>query len=450
MLKTFPIGGIHPSDSKISRDCPIETMPLPETVTIPLSQHIGAPAEAVVTKGERVRTGQLIGRSTGFVSSNIHSSVTGTVMAVDSYLDPAGLRRPGVTIKTEPDEWMEGIDTSDRIIRECTLSPQEIVAKVGAAGVVGMGGATFPTQVKLSVPDGRKAEFLIINGVECEPYLTSDHRTMLEKGEELMVGTTILMRALGVKQAQIGIENNKPDAIAFLRELSKHYEGVRVTPLKVRYPQGGEKQLIAAVTGRQVPPPPGLPIDVGAVVCNASTTVAVYEAVQKRKPLVERIVTVTGKGMKTPSNYLVRMGTPIASLVEAAGGLPEGDVKVLNGGPMMGRAMVDLSSPVTKGCSGITVLGGAEAQRGAESACIKCAKCVQACPMGLEPYLLSKLSRKQLWERLEGEEVTSCIECGCCQFTCPADLPLLDYIRLGKQRVMGLIRARAVANAPKK
>lgn len=450
MLKTFPIGGIHPSDSKISRDCPIETMPLPETVTIPLSQHIGAPAEAVVTKGERVRTGQLIGRSTGFVSSNIHSSVTGTVTAVDSYLDPAGLRRPGVTIKTEPDEWMEGIDTSDRIIRECTLSPQEIVAKVGAAGVVGMGGATFPTQVKLSVPDGRKAEFLIINGVECEPYLTSDHRTMLEKGEELMVGTTILMRALGVKQAQIGIENNKPDAIAFLRELSKHYEGVRVTPLKVRYPQGGEKQLIAAVTGRQVPPPPGLPIDVGAVVCNASTTVAVYEAVQKRKPLVERIVTVTGKGMKTPSNYLVRMGTPIASLVEAAGGLPEGDVKVLNGGPMMGRAMVDLSSPVTKGCSGITVLGGAEAQRGAESACIKCAKCVQACPMGLEPYLLSKLSRKQLWERLEGEEVTSCIECGCCQFTCPADLPLLDYIRLGKQRVMGLIRARAAANAPKK
>ena len=254
----------------------------------------------------------------------------------------------------------------------------------------------------------------------------------------------------GVKQAQIGIENNKPDAIAFLRELSKHYEGVRVTPLKVRYPQGGEKQLIAAVTGRQVPPPPGLPIDVGAVVCNASTTVAVYEAVQKRKPLVERIVTVTGKGMKTPSNYLVRMGTPIASLVEAAGGLPEGDVKVLNGGPMMGRAMVDLSSPVTKGCSGITVLGGAEAQRGAESACIKCAKCVQACPMGLEPYLLSKLSRKQLWERLQGEEVTSCIECGCCQFTCPADLPLLDYIRLGKQRVMGLIRARAAANAPKK
>ena len=238
-----------------------------------------------------------------------------------------------------------------------------MVEIVKNAGIVGMGGATFPTHVKLSVPPGKKAEFLIINGVECEPYLTSDHRTMLEKGEELMVGTTILMRVLGVKQAQIGIENNKPDAIAFLRELSKHYEGVRVTPLKVRYPQGGEKQLIAAVTGRQVPPPPGLPIDVGAVVCNASTTVAVYEAVQKRKPLVERIVTVTGKGMKTPSNYLVRMGTPIASLVKAAGGLPEGDVKVLNGGPMMGRAMVNLGSPVTKGCSGITILSGRDAVR---------------------------------------------------------------------------------------
>ena len=449
MLKTFPIGGIHPSDSKISRDCPIETMPLPETVTIPLSQHIGAPAEAVVTKGERVRTGQLIGRSTGFVSSNIHSSVTGTVTAVDSYLDPAGLRRPGVTIKTEPDEWMEGIDTSDRIIRECTLSPQEIVAKVGAAGVVGMGGATFPTQVKLSVPDGRKAEFLIINGVECEPYLTSDHRTMLEKGEELMVGTTILMRALGVKQAQIGIENNKPDAIAHLTKIAAGYKGIEVVPLKVMYPQGGEKQLIAAVTGRQVPPPPALPIDVGAVVCNASTTVAVYQAVLKNKPLIERVVTVTGKSVKEPKNLLTRMGTPISALIEAAGGLPGDAGKVINGGPMMGRAMVNLDSPVTKGCSGITVMSGRDAQRREATQCIKCAKCVAACPMGLEPYYLSKMTQKKGWDALEEQMITSCIECGCCQASCPSSLPLLDWVRLGKQTVMGLIRARAAA-APKK
>lgn len=266
------------------------------------------------------------------MSANIHAPVSGTVTAVD--LQPNGRGASADELRSSA-KATSGCRKS--ILRpiwcaNARSEPKEILDRIKAAGIVGMGGATFPTHVKLSVPPGKKTEFLIINGVECEPYLTSDHRTMLEKGEELMVGTTILMRVLGVKQAQIGIENNKPDAIAFLRELSKHYEGVRVTPLKVRYPQGGEKQLIAAVTGRQVPPPPGLPIDVGAVVCNASTTVAVYEAVQKRKPLVERIVTVTGKGMKTPSNYLVRMGTPIASLVEAAGGLPEGDVKVLNGG----------------------------------------------------------------------------------------------------------------------
>ena len=449
-MKTFPIGGVHPSDNKLSRGAAVERFALPDVVQIPLAQHIGAPAVAKVAKGDKVLVGQLIAEAASFMSANIHAPVSGTVTAVDMQPNGQGLRQMMVTIKREGDEWAPGIDLSETLIRECTLTPAEILDRIKAAGIVGMGGATFPTHVKLSIPAGKKAEYLIINGVECEPYLTSDHRTMLEKGEELMVGATILMRLLGVNRAHIGIESNKPDAIAFLRELSKHYAGVVVVPLKVRYPQGGEKQLIAAITGRQVPPPPGLPIDVGAVVCNASTTVAVYEAVQKHKPLVERIVTVTGRGVKKPSNFLVRMGTPVASLLEAAGGLPDGDVKVLNGGPMMGRAMVNLASPVTKGCSGITVLSGVGARRAPESACIKCAKCVQACPMGLEPYLISKLARKGLWERLENEEVTSCIECGCCQFTCPADLPLLDYIRQGKQRVMGIIRARAAANAPRK
>ena len=449
-MKTFPIGGVHPSDNKLSRGAAVERFALPDVVQIPLAQHIGAPAVAKVAKGDKVLVGQLIAEAASFMSANIHAPVSGTVTAVDMQPNGQGLRQMMVTIKREGDEWAPGIDLSETLIRECTLTPAEILDRIKAAGIVGMGGATFPTHVKLSIPAGKKAEYLIINGVECEPYLTSDHRTMLEKGEELMVGATILMRLLGVNRAHIGIESNKPDAIAFLRELSKHYAGVVVVPLKVRYPQGGEKQLIAAITGRQVPPPPGLPIDVGAVVCNASTTVAVYEAVQKHKPLVERIVTVTGRGMKKPSNFLVRMGTPVASLLEAAGGLPDGDVKVLNGGPMMGRAMVNLACPVTKGCSGITVLSGVGARRAPESACIKCAKCVQACPMGLEPYLISKLARKGLWERLENEEVTSCIECGCCQFTCPADLPLLDYIRQGKQRVMGIIRARAAANAPRK
>ncbi|WP_418451285.1 electron transport complex subunit RsxC [Alistipes sp.] len=449
-MKTFPIGGVHPSENKLSRGCAVEPLPLPDLVNIPLSQHIGAPATAKVAKGDRVLAGQLIAEATGFMSANIHAPVSGVVKAVEAVPNGQGMRQPMITIQREGDQWAEGIDRDPALKRDCDLAPAEILDRIKRAGIVGMGGATFPTHVKLAVPPGKKAEFLIINGVECEPYLTSDHRVMLERGEELIVGVTILMKALGVGNAFIGIENNKPDAIAHLTALAASYAGVRVVPLKVQYPQGGEKQLIAAVTGREVPPPPALPIDVGAVVCNASTTLAVYEAVQKNKPLVERVVTVTGKGVARPCNLLVRMGTPVSALLEAAGGLPEDAGKVLNGGPMMGRAMVNLDSPVTKGCSGITVLGGREALRGADSACIKCAKCVSACPMGLEPYLLSKLTRKQAWERLETEQITNCIECGCCQFTCPAYLPLLDYVRLGKQRVMGLIRARAAANAPKK
>lgn len=449
-MKTFPRGGVHPSENKLSCSKPVETLPLPEVVTIPLAQHIGAPAVAKVAKGDKVLTGQLIAEAASFMSANIHAPVSGTVTAVDLVPNGQGLRQMMITIKREGDEWTEGIDRSQKLVRECTLSAQEIIGRIKDAGIVGMGGATFPTHVKLSVPPGKKAEALIINGVECEPYLTSDHRTMLERSEELLVGVTILMKAVGVEKAYIGIENNKPDAIARLRELAANYPGVEVTPLKVKYPQGGEKQLIAAVTGREVPPPPALPIDVGAVVCNASTTVAVYEAVQKNKPLIERVVTVTGKGVREPKNLLTRMGTPIEMLIEAAGGLPADAGKVINGGPMMGRAMVNLSSPVTKGCSGITVMSGRDAARREPSQCIKCAKCVAACPMGLEPYYLSKMAQKKGWDELEAQMITSCIECGCCQSSCPSYLPLLDWVRLGKQTVMGIIRARAAAAAPKK
>ena len=444
------MGGVHPSENKLSCAKPIEVLPLPDVVTIPLAQHIGAPAVAKVAKGDRVLTGQLIAEAGSFMSANIHSPISGTVTAVDMVVNGQGLRQMMITIKREGDDWAEGIDRSEALVKVCSFSAQEIIAKIKDAGIVGMGGATFPTHVKLSVPPGKKAECVIINGVECEPYLTSDHRTMLEHGEELVVGVTILMKAVGVGKAYIGIENNKPDAIAHLTKIAAGYKGIEVVPLKVMYPQGGEKQLIAAVMGRQVPPPPALPIDVGAVVCNVSTTVAVYDAVQKNKPLIERVVTVTGRQMEAPKNLLVRFGTPVAVLLEAAGGVPAGDVKVLNGGPMMGRAMSNLASPVVKGCSGITVLGGAAALRGRESSCIKCAKCVSACPMGLEPYLMAKLSRRKLWERLEAEWVTNCIECGCCQFTCPADIPLLDFIRMGKQEVGALIRARAAAHATKK
>ena len=341
------MGGVHPQENKLSRAATIEALALPDVVNIPLAQHIGAPAVAKVAKGDKVLTGQLIAEAGSFMSANIHSPISGTVTAVDMVANGQGLRQMMITIKREGDEWVETVDRSTELRKQCDLSSQEIIAKIKEAGIVGMGGATFPAHVKLSVPPGKKAEFLIINGVECEPYLTSDHRTMLERGEELLVGVTILMKAIGVTEAYIGIENNKPDAIAHLGELAKSYPGVHVTPLKVQYPQGGEKQLIAAVTGRQVPPPPGLPIDVGAVVCNASTTVAVYEAVQKDKPLIERVVTLTGKSVKNPKNLLTRMGTPIRSLIEAAGGLPEDTGKVVNGGPMMGRAMVNLDSPVT-------------------------------------------------------------------------------------------------------
>lgn len=443
MAKTFPIGGVHPSDNKQwSKSSAIETMELPDVVNIPLSQHIGAPATAIVKKGEKVVVGQKIAEATGFMSANIHAPISGTVTAVDLQPNGQGIRQMMITIKREDDVWDEAIDRSETLVTECNLEPKAIIEKIKDAGIVGMGGATFPTHVKLSIPDGKKAEILIINGVECEPYLTSDYRTMLERGEQLIVGTRILMRAIGVTNAVIGVEANKPDAVKHLQSIVGAATDIKVQMLKTQYPQGGEKQLIAAVTGRQVPAPPALPIDVGAVVCNASTAVAVYEAVQKNKPLIERVVTVTGAAVPTPKNLLTRFGTPVEALIAKCGGLAEGDVKVINGGPMMGRALSNIAMPVMKGCSGITIMVGSATVRGVESACIKCAKCVEACPMGLEPYLLSKQARKKAWDAMEANDITSCIECGCCQFTCPANIPLLDYVRLGKQTVMGIIRAR--------
>ena len=443
MAKTFPIGGVHPSDNKQwSKSSAIETMELPDVVNIPLSQHIGAPATAIVKKGDKVVVGQKIAEATGFMSANIHAPISGTVTAVDLQPNGQGIRQMMITIKREDDVWDEAIDRSETLITECNLEPKSIIEKIKDAGIVGMGGATFPTHVKLSIPEGKRAEILIINGVECEPYLTSDYRTMLERGEQLIVGTRILMRAIGVTNAVIGVEANKPDAVKHLQAIVGAATDIKVQMLKTQYPQGGEKQLIAAVTGRQVPAPPALPIDVGAVVCNASTAVAVYEAVQKNKPLIERVVTVTGAAVPTPKNLLTRFGTPVEALIAKCGGLAEGDVKVINGGPMMGRALSNIAMPVMKGCSGITIMVGSATVRGVESACIKCAKCVEACPMGLEPYLLSKQARKRAWDAMEANDITSCIECGCCQFTCPANIPLLDYVRLGKQTVMGIIRAR--------
>lgn len=441
-MKTFRIGGVHPAENKLSAGKAIETLGLPKQAVFPLSQHIGAPALPIVKKGDLVKVGTKIAEAGGFVSAPIFSSVSGKVNKVDSVIDASGYRKPAIFIDVEGDEWEETIDRSNVLEAKCELTPEEIVAKIKNAGIVGMGGACFPTHVKLTPPPGCRAECVIINAVECEPYLTADHRMMLEKTDEILVGVSILMRAAKVSRAYIGIENNKPDAIQRMTEKATQYPGIEIVPLKVKYPQGGEKQLIDAVIGRQVPAPPAIPIHVGAVVQNVGTAYAVYEAVQKNKPLFERVVTVTGKSLKNPSNFLTRMGTPMSQLIEAAGGLPEDTGKVIGGGPMMGKALANTEVPICKGSSGILLMNDKEARRAEPQPCIRCAKCVGVCPMGLEPFLLATCSAKGDWERVEHEMIMSCIECGSCQFTCPSHRPMLDYIRLGKGKVGGIIRAR--------
>jgi electron transport complex protein RnfC len=445
MLKTFSMGGVHPHENKYSAHQPIITATVPAKAVILLGQHIGAPAKPVVAKGDVVKVGTLIAEANGFVSAAVHASVSGKVAKIDSIVDAGGYAKPAIFIDVDGDEWEEHIDRSPDLVKECTLSPEEIVKKIADAGIVGLGGACFPTQVKLTPPPTAKAECIVINAVECEPYLTADHQLMLEHAEEIMVGVNILMKAVKVNKAFIGIENNKPDAIALMTKVASGNAGVTFVPLKVQYPQGGEKQLIDAVMSRQVPSG-ALPVSVGAVVQNVGTAYAVYEAVQKNKPLVERVVTVTGKSVKQPSNFLVRIGTPVQQLIDACGGLPEDTGKIISGGPMMGKALVNTDVPTAKGSSGILIMNMKEARRSEPKSCIRCAKCVGGCPMGLEPYLLSVLAENGNFERMENERIMDCIECGCCQFTCPACLPLLDYCRLGKAKVGAMIRSRQTKN----
>ena len=441
MLRTFRIGGIHPPENKLSAGKKITALATPKQVIIPLSQHIGAPAQAVVKKGDMVKVGTLLAKAGGFVSANIHSSVSGKVNKIDNALDASGYKRPAIYIDVEGDEWEETIDRSEALVKECSLSSKEIVDKIAASGIVGLGGATFPTQVKLMPPPGNKAEIVIINAVECEPYLTSDHSLMLEKGEQILVGVTILMKAVNVNKAVIGIENNKPDAIAHLQKLAVNYKGIEIMPLKVQYPQGGEKQLIEALLGKEVPSG-ALPVSTGAIVQNVATAYSVYEAVCYDKPLIDRIVTVTGPSVTHPGNYLVPIGMNIMSLIQVAGGVPADTGKIILGGPMMGRAVVTIDTPTVKGVSGVLMLPESQSRRGRVEPCIRCASCVSACPMGLEPYLMSTLSRLGRWDELEHNKVMNCIECGCCSYICPASRPLLDYIRLGKSKVGNLIRLR--------
>ena len=448
--RTFRIGGVHPEENKLTHEVETKVAALPKQAIFPLSQHIGAPAKPVVAKGDKVKVGTLIAEAGGFVSAPIYSSVSGTVFKVDTAIDATGYRKPAIIINVEGDEWEESIDRSDAlelVKNHPELTPEEIVARVKKAGVTGMGGAGFPTFIKLTPPPTAKAECVIINAVECEPYITSDYRLMMEHPDEILVGLELLMKAAKVTTGYIGIETNKPKAIELLTqkcaEVFQNSEyNVEVVPLKQRYPQGGEKQLVDAVIRRQVPAPPAIPVNVGAIVQNVGTAYAVYEAVMKNKPLFERYTTVTGKKLAHPGNFLVRMGTPMRELIEACGGMPEGDSKLLAGGPMMGKALTSVEVPICKGTNSVTILSDDDAHRKEAQPCIRCAKCVSVCPMGLEPYLLATLSEMKQWERAEGEDVVSCIECGSCQFTCPAHRPLLDNIRQGKQTVMGIIRSR--------
>lgn len=451
-LKTFRMGGIHPEENKLTADLRSKYAMLPRTAVFPLSQHIGAPAIPVVKRGDKVKVGTLLAEAGGFVSARIHSSVSGTIWQLTNAVDGSGYLRPAITVRVEDDEWEEGIDRSDRLERvrnHPELTPENIVQKIKEAGVVGMGGACFPTHVKLVPPPGEKAECIIINAAECEPYITADHRLMIEHAEEILEGVELLMMAAKVDKAYIAIEENKPDAVMLLEQKAAKKQNIEVVTLRKKYPQGGEKQLVDAVLGRQIPAPPAIPVTVGAIVQNVGTAFAVYEAVMKNKPLIERYTTISGLNLQEPHNYITRIGTPVGDLIQECGGMPLGVNKILAGGPMMGKALVSDEVPVCKGTNAITILTGEKAYRRQSRPCIRCAKCVAACPMGLEPYLLATVSANHLWEKAEAEQIVSCIECGCCQYTCPSNRPMLDNIRMGKQKVMGIIRERNKQNQGK-
>jgi electron transport complex protein RnfC len=437
MLKTFPKGGIHPADNKLTAGVAIKRAAVPKAVYVPIAQHIGIPSEIIVERKDKVQIGQVIARSGGYVSSNIHSPVAGTVTKLDMIVDSSGYKKQCIVIRTDQKDESNFQQPDLPLIREISMDQKDILQHITDSGIVGLGGATFPSHVKLDLKNDHKVDCLIINGVECEPYLTADHRLMLEKAEEIIVGIQILMHALHIEEAVIGIENNKRDAIQTLKKASQVDSRIKVAALQVKYPQGSEKQLIKAILDREVPIG-GLPIEVGVIVHNVGTVFAIYQAVQHDRPLIERVVTVTGKNLENPSNFWVRIGTPVKDLIEEAGGVPENTRKVINGGPMMGKALKNTDVPVTKGTSGILLISEDEANRQEPKPCIRCSNCVFVCPMGLEPHLLMTLSEKGFYERARDEDITTCIECGSCSYVCPSHRPLLDFIRFGKNVVKKL------------
>jgi len=431
-LKTFP-GGIHPHDNKIfSKDKKIEEMPLPQKIVIPLSQHIGAPSNPIVKVGDEVLAGQKIAEAGGFVSIPMHSSISGKVTKIAKFNHPAGALVNGIEITGDgEDKWIEL--SSDENYME--LSAEVMKERITNAGICGMGGAGFPTHVKLSPPEGKTIDTIILNGVECEPYLTADYRIMLEQPEDIIAGLKILMKIVDAKKGVVGIEANKPEAIKVFNNLLKNDKNIKVVGLHLKYPQGAEKQLIYAATKRKVPNKGGLPMDVNVVVQNVGTAIAVFEAVRYQRPLVDRVITVSGKIVKEPKNIKARIGTFYSDLLEFCGGTIEEIGKVISGGPMMGFAIPSLETPMTKGSSGLLLFNKIEAQKKKEDVCLRCGRCVDICPMNLVPSLIANHVRNDDWDSAEKFGVMDCIKCGSCSYVCPSHIKLIQWIDIGKIKV---------------